>query len=598
MSACFPLQLCADLLTWPADSHYRKKMRRLSLKSVLALSFAMLALLLSLILVLVLEKAASRQVSNDIGRDLHELAFQISNKLDTGMQERYADIHILAALEQVRNPATSQPVNRALLESLQANFADYAWIGFADVQGKVVYATGGLLQGMSVSARPWFQQGLNGSFVGDVHDAKLLASKMPREANGDPLRFVDVAVPVFDQQKKLIGVLGAHMAWRWSRSVADSTLLQARRHGNVEAFVINQQGHVLLAPDGKHGVELPDLAALGGQGWGRLAWADGEYLTGVSSTKGYLDYPGLGWRVVLRQPAAEAFAPVTALQGELLLAGLVCALLFAAVGVVLAIRISRPLRDLAAAADALHADEQQLSLPPARGYHEARQLRDSMQMLLQRVDAERGKLASLNHSLEDKVAERTAQLQHANRELADSLEERQGMVRMLDRLAYRDSLTDVLNRRAFYLQAPPLLQGLAADGQRAAVLLLDVDHFKSINDQYGHDAGDAALQSLAKSCQAVVPADALLARFGGEEFVILLPAANLPLALSCAEQLRAAIENTPVNLSERQIRMTASIGVCLCGDVEGLAQALSLADEALYKAKQDGRNRVRAAANV
>jgi len=572
-------------------------MRPLSLKSVLALAFAGLALLLSAILTLVLEQAATRQVSEDIGHGLYEQAYQISNKLDIGMQERYSDIHILAAMQQVRLPTTPPSVNRALLESLQTSFPDYAWIGFADTQGQVRYATGGLLQGMSVRSRPWFQQGLHGSYVGDVHDAKLLASKLPPERNGEPLRLVDVAVPVFDARQQLLGVLGAHLAWRWSRTVAESTLLPARRNGDIEAFVLNKQGKVLLAPAGKQNMLVPSLDALLGRGWGRMTWADGDYLTGVMSTRGYQSYPGLGWRVVLRQPVTQAFAPVSALQRYLLLAGGLGALLFAGLGALLSSRLSLPLQQLASAADVLRTDEQQLQLPASQSYLEARQLRDSLQLLLDRLGNERGKLANLNRTLEEKVADRTTQLQQANLQLSDSLAERQQMVEMLDRLAHRDTLTDLYNRRAFYQQAPAVLQSAAAQQQHGMLLLLDVDHFKTINDRYGHDIGDAALQLLAATSRRVVPEHALLARFGGEEFVVLLAVASEVDGLAEAELLRAAIAAAPLATPAGVTSLTVSIGACRCDSMEQLSYSLSRADAALYQAKQGGRNQVRRAAH-
>src|SRR4029078_345256 len=87
---------------------------------------------------------------------------------------------------------------RRALEQLQSTFSDLAWIGFADVDGKVVGATGGLLAGKSVAARPWFKEGLQRLAIGDVHEAVLLASLLGQRENGEPYRFVDLAFPVKD----------------------------------------------------------------------------------------------------------------------------------------------------------------------------------------------------------------------------------------------------------------------------------------------------------------------------------------------------------------------------------------------------------------
>lgn len=152
-------------------------------------------------------------------------------------------------------------------------------------------------------------------------------------------------------------------------------------------------------------------------------------------------------------------------------------------------------------------------------------------------------------------------------------------------LANTDPLTGVLNRRGFFDQAAAMLCDSSAT---SSVVVLDIDRFKVINDEFGHPAGDEALQHVASLLASYMRRDHLLARIGGEEFAVLAPDCDPSGARALAERLRAALESErfpPVG------RLTASFGVASL-DTEGLAGALRWADRALYCAKRRGRNQV------
>lgn len=170
-------------------------------------------------------------------------------------------------------------------------------------------------------------------------------------------------------------------------------------------------------------------------------------------------------------------------------------------------------------------------------------------------------------------------------ELEDALKEQ----------ARTDPLTGVYNRRYFWELATQELGRKGAELSPVSVLLLDIDHFKSINDTYGHTDGDTALVSLTHSCAEKLRKSDILARFGGEEFVVLLPGANHEEALQKAEEIRHHIASTRVRLSnDAALQMTVSIGVAtmLKRDIDELDDWLNLADTRLYQAKDAGRNRV------
>jgi len=164
----------------------------------------------------------------------------------------------------------------------------------------------------------------------------------------------------------------------------------------------------------------------------------------------------------------------------------------------------------------------------------------------------------------------------------------------LVRISRHDSLTGVFNRGYITELALRELE-LARRHQRPlAVAMLDIDHFKSINDTHGHDVGDQVIQELARVCKAKLRSTDYFGRFGGEEFIVVMPETGKAEALEAAERLRSFIEQTTVAAESRDVKFTASIGVAVlpAGSTEDWQALLKRADVALYKGKQMGRNRV------
>ncbi|EMG29637.1 diguanylate cyclase [Campylobacter showae] len=158
--------------------------------------------------------------------------------------------------------------------------------------------------------------------------------------------------------------------------------------------------------------------------------------------------------------------------------------------------------------------------------------------------------------------------------------------------ANKDFLTGVYNRRYFYDDMNEYLAYAEERAEPYAVAMLDIDHFKQINDTYGHDGGDRALKTLAKKLIDETKKGDLVARFGGEEFCIVLKNVSHEEAVKFFVNLRASIANCKVRLKKEQIKFTVSIGVAFSRSDYRLDELLELADEALYRAKENGRNRV------
>ncbi|MGE0036883.1 MAG: PleD family two-component system response regulator [Xanthobacteraceae bacterium] len=167
-------------------------------------------------------------------------------------------------------------------------------------------------------------------------------------------------------------------------------------------------------------------------------------------------------------------------------------------------------------------------------------------------------------------------------------------VQMSIEMAITDALTGLYNRRYMESHVGTLVEQAAARGKPLTVLVMDIDYFKSINDTYGHDAGDDVLREFAIRVRKSIRGIDLACRYGGEEFVVVMPETDLAVATMVAERLRRRIasETFPIQQGAHGIEVTISIGIAALGRDDTAASVLKRADQALYRAKRDGRNRV------
>ena len=168
--------------------------------------------------------------------------------------------------------------------------------------------------------------------------------------------------------------------------------------------------------------------------------------------------------------------------------------------------------------------------------------------------------------------------------------------RVAERMAVTDSLTGTFNRRHFFVAGERRFTDSMRQQQQLAVLLLDVDDFKAVNDQHGHAVGDRVLVDVAQACMECMRESDLLARYGGEEFVALLPATDKAHALQVAERVRTSVASLRVVANGgATIRPTVSIGVAMLAAASAsFDDLLAQADVAMYSAKRSGKNRVAA----
>lgn len=552
-----------------------------SLRMQIALVFGTLVIALAVLLSLGFGELLKHRIQRDAGDSLQAVADNAGKLLATGLMQRSLEAEVLASAAMVWSAGLDSPEAQHMLARSQAMQPSNLWIGVADAQGVVRNATGGLLLGHSVAQRPWFQRGLQEVHVGDVHPAQLLESLLPPTASGEPHRFVDFAAPI-RIGPTTVGVLGIHGSWEWTREVLEGLAPSTSAENAVELFIFDRQGQLILAPR-RHstmlqaaGQRLPEGVHINNnRDGGRLQtavvpWLDGKrYLTAATQLQARNAASDLGWRIVARQPVELAFAEADRTVRMALAIGLTAALMASALAWMAARRLSDALYALADAASAVEAGHPGSNIPAMDSNREVHQLSQALGRMTHRLLAAR-------EAMEEKVRLRTLELEAANR--------------ALDLQARTDALTGLLNRRGFETQMAFALALARRSTRPLSLIAVDVDHFKRVNDTYGHEAGDEVLRRLARTLETRLRGSDVIARLGGEEFVALLPDTDLEGARAIAQTLVTAMaqQQDPV---VGTITVSAGVASMRGADDTGAA-ILRRGDIALYEAKGQGRNRV------
>ncbi|OZI67093.1 sensor domain-containing diguanylate cyclase [Bordetella genomosp. 11] len=514
-----------------------------------------------------------RQTRDLIEQHVADIASAMAHTLDRDMFERFREIRNLAEGPTLRSmdPGTL----RGLLTVRQQSMTDYAWIGVTDPDGKVIAATQRRLEGDSVARRLWFQRGRESPNIGDVRESRMLNELLERP-RGKGFRFVEISAPIVEDGR-LVGVLGAHLSWTWAADVRRA-MLEADTSGGVrDLWILSSDGTMLLGPHlGSRPFSDEQIARMRAsrQGYFELQSDAGEMLTGYALASGYRDYPGRNWIIVAQQPARNAYVAVRRLEWRVLILSILISIAGIALTWTIANRIARPLRALTKAASHLGRDESVTMLPRLAGAREIVDLSATLRSLMRRLDVEQARAEHV---------QRRAQIEEQRyvQEISE-----------LRKAAGIDPLSGLLNRRSFLYAAAMLMAEQSARLGQVAVIMADIDFFKLVNDNHGHGAGDATIRKVGEILTSSVREQDLVARFGGEEFVILLAGASPNAVLATAERMRRNVQQTPIEYHNVTIRITISLGIAVASARDGDIQTIiESADHALYRAKQRGRNR-------
>ncbi len=556
-------------------------MIKASLRSHLTLWFAGVSLLALVSVGLYVGHIATGQVRQASGTALASTAKSAATMLGTQLRERQLEIFLLSREPHLVRGNLDDPDILPSMELRTQSHSEYAWMGVADTDGRVRQAVKGLLVNQSVKERPWFKAGLSSAYTGDPHEAVLLAKLLPANTSGELLRFIDFAAPIRTADGRVVGVLSAHVHWNWMTRIVESAIVREGVAADLEVMIVNGAGAVLY-PQQLVGQQRPELLTAlphqGSQGW---SVADG-YVSSVLAVPTPAN-SGLAWYIVVRQPLDTALQPAHILLYKLLALGILAALVLAVVAYYLALHLSRPIELLAKSAKLVQAKRTGVTFPQEHSVLEIAQLGQSIQSMTESLLGKERELQDANASLEVTVTQRTAALTLANAELL--------------KLATHDALTGVYNRRRFDEKLNECSLLFERTGRPFALLFIDADHFKRINDNHGHASGDEVLNQLAHLIEQSVRLTDFVARYGGEEFAVLLQdIEDLQDAVQVAENIRSRVANASFG-AVGQVTVSIGIGMALAADGNTLT-LIKRADQQLYQAKSSGRNRVACNAQV
>lgn len=515
---------------------------------------------------------------------LEDLAEWETKLVRDWFHQHVSTVRVLANSPEVKSMNWVQV--QELLKRTKKHFPEFGSFAFVDNHGKIIYENAGNI-GIDVSDRKYFKAAMKGA----DHISEMLIARTFK------LPCIVISSPV-KVDGKIVGLLYGTVTVETLNNVVMGYSIGE----TGESFLVDRQGNLITTPKTMRNSGLnPNIITPA---------PDSEYVMeglkgkdGVIRFKDYRQVDILGVRkwlydleilVITKQDKSEAIeqAGGWGLQMSLVFANAIILSVFPVVWF-LTRHISKPLEAITTAVNEVSSGNLSYRVEYIRANEEiellGRQINDmsanleqSMKLIgeqMSELEAQKEEIAAQN----DDILKAYEQLTKANQNL--------------ERMATTDQLTEIFNRRYFMDRLRTEILITLRSRRPLAVALMDIDHFKSVNDTYGHKAGDQVLKGLVKVVGSVIRRSDLLARFGGEEFIILAPETNLEGGIILAEKIRSAVEGHDFEIDGGTIRITASIGVSELNDFSSSPQKnedqlLLTADHYLYQAKHKGRNRV------
>lgn len=549
---------------------------RLTVREQIALGTAALCLFVSFAIAFGAAYVGREEAARLISREMMQISETAADRMDRHFQNIYHRVRSYTHFDVIRSAVSTDPKRlRPNFDRLNASFPDFTWLAFVTKDGIVAAASDGYREGQSVAEEAWFLKGLQGPAIEDAPDFGALDAAI-QGGKGVPVAFVKFAFPVYNYSNELAGVLVASIHWREIEEIRNAM----ERNGD-ELVVVTRSGEVLLGSKELRS-RYPSAQIANLRRVKHDVFVDqgpsGEILSGYSLMDGHRDYPGMGWGVIARRKSEVAFAATRQMFWTIVGIGTAIAILGIMLAGAIATRVSGPIHALTKAADRIGRESGVTSLPRLRGSSEVIHLSTSLRSLLLRI----GFVERLTQEAEAKAAEEAKKFAHD--------------IASLRKLAETDPLTNLLNRRAFMDAAADAMRYYQRYNRTIATLIVDIDHFKRVNDLHGHAAGDAVIRRVGELIAQTLRDTDKVARFGGEEFVVLLREVSEHDAHELAERIRLVIAESRIPFDGKELGVTVSIG---CAAISGLdrdiEELIERADRALYAAKAAGRNCIRLA---
>lgn len=546
----------------------QRGLSRLGLRVRFAVTMALIVFLLAGLFGLATGQFSIEQLQERIGQSLETDAGRIADRLSRDMASRSRELDLVAAMEPLRAPRDPAEA-QGLLDSLRRSVPDYLWLAVTDLQGRVVTSTDGSLLGSDLSSRAEIRDLLRGRVNRADDPSRSLRGDAGQSVVSGVVRPINISHPIRSADGAVVGVIVAQLSWDWVRDLTRSLLTpDANGTQHRQTFLVSNADTVLSGPPGTIGTHLSmsaiDRARAGLLGWSLVTWPDGaHYLTGTGFAAGEGQFPGPGsipmrWTVLVREAPRYAFAQARQVEIAIIATGVALALAMAIVGWIAAGFITRPLRQIAAAADRLRTGDS-ISMPMITGPAEVETLCASLQALVETLIYNQVKMDEM------KV------------------------------VAQHDGLTGIMNRSG--LEAWLSTQQARARIHPTALLVLigDLDGFKQVNDTMGHAAGDLLLQEVGRRFQSAVRVGDAVARLGGDEFVLALHAPHGlgdQAAMDTAHRVWGRLTE-PYRIGDTLVTIGFSLGGAGWPDDDAsMDMVLQLADSALYAAKRAGKGRI------
>jgi len=510
-----------------------------------------------------------RFLSQSITQELQSVTSHASREIDLWLKERIYDVRVFSGsyvisenLEKINRPKLSRREKRVAvsrigdyLKSVKAKFEDYEELLVSDLKGNII-ATSSPRKTSLALPRGWERAALKGDLIiGDPGwDESLDAGLMI------------LAVPIISTGERVLGVLAAKLNF----ITINRILGNYRIKETGELYVVTLKG-ILLASTRplESGFMKTDMAMV----------VANKLFSNEAMILNYENYrrvevvgtlrkiAQVGWGVVAEKERGEAYAEIFRLRNVTIgfTVGILCIIGIGAY--LLGLTIVTPLNRLTEGADKVAAGDLEIEVPVV-SRDELGFMTNVFNHMVGQLRKGRDELAAINETLKEKNIE-------------------------LQELSVRDGLTGLFNRKHLTGTLKNEIARAKRHKHSFGVLMIDIDHFKQYNDEYGHLAGDEVLKRMADSFKKSTRECDYAARYGGEEFLIMMPETGEARAVEAAERIRSVIEKEQFSLKDETLRLTISIGVATYPQHGSNPDSLiDAADNALYEAKESGRNRV------
>ncbi|HEY1109893.1 MAG TPA: cache and HAMP domain-containing protein [Opitutaceae bacterium] len=364
---------------------------RRSLRARVALTVGAGSLLFSAALTWTIGATYRRTLEAQTSASFEALAFQLVDKLDRTLYERYRTLALSATLAPLRDPVAHPAEQRRLLDSIKDSAPEFAWVGFADRSGHIVAAADGVFENESTERRGWYHLAQRNAHAGPLHPIPELTGSA---STGDsPPRYLDLAVPVLNADGVFRGVLAAHIGWAWARDVQLSVIPEALvgKHIGVTLYADTD---VLLDSDAYGWTQPPEPPANVDPRRPRGAFLENTsvgaaFVTGFARSRGFRDYRGQGWLAVVRQPVEHAFAQVATLRRSVGAWAVSLSLAATIAAWFLAAPHARRLRSVRASAERIHEGDVLTVLPSPKDNSELSQMCQALDALVEDLRAKK-----------------------------------------------------------------------------------------------------------------------------------------------------------------------------------------------------------------